>query len=542
MRIYSIIAGLIFATAGLAQGTGPYGERVQHLNAAGALLTTAYYSVPPSGVNSIRGWDDSAKLTKPITSTSLSIGFSGGSGTIEVGSVWLENQIDSYVAANLGTSVFSDTGDFETPTGAQAKANAALSAANNYTDAAISALPAPFSGAYSALTGTPSTFTPSSHTHAMADVTGLSAALAGKLATPSGTTSDYLRGDGSVASFPSIPAAQVQTDWNAVSGLGVILNKPVLFSGAYSALTGTPSSFTPSAHTHSISDTTGLSSAIAAKFDNPTGTTAQYLRGDGTVATFPTIPTNTNQLTNGAGFITGVSSGDITSALGFTPYNATNPSGYVGQSGARSAISLTTTGSGAASYNSTTGVLNVPTPSAGGAGTVTSVGLSSSDLSITGSPVTSSGSFTANLNTSGVSAGTYSSVTVTNKGIVTSATNRSQASASRSLNSGFQISTTRDSLVNYSVDVSCTATLLGGQTGTVFLEVASDSGFTTNLQEVARSVNGNSVSLAIAITVIQNVTGTLTGYVPAGYYVRIRTANTVGTPTFSYRSGQEIQL
>lgn len=40
-----------------------------------------------------------------------------------------------------------------------------------------------------------------------------------------------------------------------------------------------------------------------------------------------------------------------------------NPSAYITQSGARSAISLTTTGSGAATYSSGTGVLNVPTPS-----------------------------------------------------------------------------------------------------------------------------------------------------------------------------------
>lgn len=57
-----------------------------------------------------------------------------------------------------------------------------------------------------------------------------------------------------------------------------------------------------------------------------------------------------------------ISSGQISSGLGFTPYNATNPSGYLDQSGARNAISVTTTGSGAASYNSSTGVINIPTP------------------------------------------------------------------------------------------------------------------------------------------------------------------------------------
>jgi hypothetical protein len=39
---------------------------------------------------------------------------------------------------------------------------------------------------------------------------------------------------------PSIPAAQVNSDWNASSGLAQILNKPVLFSGSYNDLTDTP--------------------------------------------------------------------------------------------------------------------------------------------------------------------------------------------------------------------------------------------------------------------------------------------------------------
>lgn len=80
----------------------------------------------------------------------------------------------------------------------------------------------------------------------------------------------------SISGKPAIPAAQVNSDWGAVSGIAQILNKP-------------------------------------------------------------TIPTNTNQLTNGSSFIT--------------------------QSGARTAISLTTTGTGAATYNSGTGALNIPTPS-----------------------------------------------------------------------------------------------------------------------------------------------------------------------------------
>ena len=63
---------------------------------------------------------------------------------------------------------------------------------------------------------------------------------------------------------------QVPSDWNAVSGKGVILNKPTLFSGNYADLTGKPTLFSGS-------------------YTNLTNK--------------PTIPTNTNQLTNGSNFI-----------------------------------------------------------------------------------------------------------------------------------------------------------------------------------------------------------------------------------------------
>jgi hypothetical protein len=45
--------------------------------------------------------------------------------------------------------------------------------------------------------------------------------------------------------------------------------------------------------TGTLSDQTDLQNALNAKFDDPTGTTAQYLRGDGSLATFPTIPSGT---------------------------------------------------------------------------------------------------------------------------------------------------------------------------------------------------------------------------------------------------------
>jgi hypothetical protein len=45
--------------------------------------------------------------------------------------------------------------------------------------------------------------------------------------------------------------------------------------------------------TGTLSNQTDLQNALNAKFDDPTGTTAQYIRGDGTLATFPTITSGT---------------------------------------------------------------------------------------------------------------------------------------------------------------------------------------------------------------------------------------------------------
>jgi len=113
---------------------------------------------------------------------------------------------------------------------------------------------------------------------------------------------------------PTIPAAQVQADWNASTAPAAILNKPALFSGAYSALTGIPTTFAPAAHTQAFSTitatpttlagygitdgltaaalapyatTSALTAGLATKFNTPAGTAAQYVRGDGALATLP---------------------------------------------------------------------------------------------------------------------------------------------------------------------------------------------------------------------------------------------------------------
>lgn len=115
---------------------------------------------------------------------------------------------------------------------------------------------------------------------------------------------------------PTIPAAQVNSDWNASSGVAQILNKPslatVATSGLYSDLTGTPTLATVA--------TTGAYSDLTGK---------------------PTIPTATSDLNNDSGFLT-------TSTL---PIATTNSLGVV-QVGSGLAISsggvLSATGGGVA--------------------------------------------------------------------------------------------------------------------------------------------------------------------------------------------------
>jgi len=91
--------------------------------------------------------------------------------------------------------------------------------------------PSLFSGSYTDLTNKPTLFD------------GTYASLTGKptLATVSSTGSYN-----DLINKPTIPSAQVNCDWNSVSGISQILNKPTLFDGQYSSLTGKPTLFSGS--------------------------------------------------------------------------------------------------------------------------------------------------------------------------------------------------------------------------------------------------------------------------------------------------------
>lgn len=117
-----------------------------------------------------------------------------------------------------------------------------------------------------------------------------------------------------------------------------------------------------------------------------------------------------------------------------------------------------------------------------------------------------------------------------------------QSASTRGLNSAFQVSATRNSMVFYSVQVVVTSTIASGQDGELVFEIASNSGFTTNVQTIMASPCSQAFSLVIAIQSIQKCSLNVSGFVPAGYYARLRTVNTTGTPVFTYRAGQEILM
>lgn len=198
------------------------------------------------------------------------------------------------------------------------------------------------------------------------------------------------------------------------------------------------------------------------------GTNTEYYRGDKTWQTWinsdwnavsggaqilnkPTIPTNNNQLTNGSGF--------------------------VDQAGARSAISLTTTGtSGAATYNSSTGVINIPNYD---------------------TPV---------------------APTITNN-------------VSRSLNSNYTISSTLRARVNYSINISWTLQALLSGTGSAFLEYSTNAGSSwVTVTQVTKTIG----LLTFAGADDMN----LSGEIELGALVRIRTTST--NMTVAYTRGQEV--
>lgn len=112
----------------------------------------------------------------------------------------------------------------------------------------------------------------------------------------------------------------------------------------------------------------------------------------------------------------------------------------------------------------------------------------------------------------------------------------------RAVNTAYQPSTTRNAMVNASVDITSTLSLTTGQVGKVSLQYADNNTFTTNLVTVQAFSNGNSGSLTLGLNLGQIVTAAVSGIIPKGKYYRLLTTNVTGTPSYGTPVVQEVLL
>lgn len=167
--------------------------------------------------------------------------------------------------------------------------------------------PTLFDGQFSSLTGTPSTFAPSAHTQAFSTITATPTTLSGYGITDgvtSASLTSLLAGKETAGAAATAQAYAVQrTNHTGTQSAATITGLAgVATSGAYADLTGKPTLFSGA-----YADLTGKPTIPAAQVQSDWNAVA----GLGVILNKPVIPTNTNQLTNGAGFTT--NTGTVTS-------------------------------------------------------------------------------------------------------------------------------------------------------------------------------------------------------------------------------------
>lgn len=180
--------------------------RIRQVDSANALLEiTRTLPIPAGGANALLAWDGPT-LRPRLYAVNSDFSWDTTAASVSLSStVW--NTINS-----KASTVYVDNALSTMATIANMESQLAAKEAD--LEAQINALEASsFSGNYIDLVGKPVLF--------------------------GGSYAD-------LSNKPSIPAAQVNSDWNSSSGVSQILNKPLLFSGAYGDLSGKPTLFSGS--------------------------------------------------------------------------------------------------------------------------------------------------------------------------------------------------------------------------------------------------------------------------------------------------------
>ena len=115
--------------------------------------------------------------------------------------------------------------------------------------------PISYTPTWSEVSGKPTVFTPSAHTHPISEVTNLQTTLDNKVDKVTGkqlSTEDYTTAEkNKLAGIQEGAEVNVNADWNATNGDAEILNKPTKFP--------------PSLHTHTIADVNNLETTLQLK-------------------------------------------------------------------------------------------------------------------------------------------------------------------------------------------------------------------------------------------------------------------------------------
>jgi len=391
-------------------------------------------------------------------------------------------------------------------------------------------------------------------------ISNLQTSLDTKYTTPTGSITQYIRGDGTLSTFPTIPASQANSDWSSVSGVSQILNKPTIPTDNNQLING--SGYITAISTNTLTNKSGnisqwtnnsgyLTSIPAQSFSSLTGKPTT-ISGYGITDAYPLTG-------NPSSFLTGITSGQVTLALGYTPITDSRTINGVALN---SNISLTKSDIGLGNIDNTSD-LNKPISTA----TQTALNAKQNTLvsgtnikTVNGNTLLGSGDLTVgNTYTAGTGISIASNVvtnTAPDQTITLTAGNRISITGTypnftigyveptintpvvRTLNSNFTISSTKQSIVSYTLTVTVTNPLLAGSsTANVFLEYSTNGGTTWLLP----SQNGNlsSVALAVAVAITSGQTSTVNGIIPANALVRLRTLTT-GTASVTYVTGTEI--
>lgn len=320
---------------------------------------------------------------------------------------------------------------------------------------------------------------------------------------------------------------QTQADWSALSGDAFIHNKPInlsAFTNDMDFITGT--SLTTTLGSYAL--TSALTAGLAAKADSSSIATVGHSGDYNDLGNKPTLGT--------AAPLNVAASGDASSGqvVKGSDTRLTDSRAPLAHTQAASTISDSTTVGRAVLTAADAAAARTAIGAGTGNGSVTSV---AAGAGLSGGTITTTG--TISMPNTGT-AGTYNgSVTTDAQGRVTAGTSIALTHVTKTLNSCFQLSSTKLAHVTYNAEIASSAAIVGGQRGTLYLETFTDSGCTTGTVEIMSSTNGNTSALIVAVGNVITQTLNVNGYVAAGLYVKLRTENNTGTPTFTAKKGQE---